>query len=302
MAFTKYVYTPTDGFKNTSSFPNPTTGAVNRAQRQALHDQTRDAVHDLIDEMAAVTDGDSGGDNIGMTPIPALGSASTSQSQMEAMVALFSFPWATTASLTYYVDVASGSDSNNGLTVGTPFKTIGKAISLLPPRIDHTVVINVAVGDYSGEGVLTVSGYTGKGSITINGDTVVSTSYSILRLNKNRNGIPVTLRGFNFTTSTNVSVVANQCITSIVNLCNFVVSNSNQAISSVGSTLTVSNSTISNHSVAIDADTSTVYSNTNSGTGNTIGLRSSSASTIGKNGTQPGATTAEVQQTGGVIR
>jgi hypothetical protein len=46
----------------------------------------------------------------------------------------------------------------------------------------------------------------------------------------------------------------------------------------------------------------TVYSEFNTGTGNTVGLKAEDGSTIGKGGGQPGGSTAEVTSNGGVIR
>lgn len=63
-------------------------------------------------------------------------------------------PSMTTSELTYYVNVATGSDSNDGLTEGTAFKTIQKALNSVPQIINHRVIINIAAGTYN-EAILT---------------------------------------------------------------------------------------------------------------------------------------------------
>lgn len=61
----EFQFTPIDGFKNATSFPNPSTEAEARAQLQSLLDQLRDAYNVLN----SITDGASGADNVRATPI-----------------------------------------------------------------------------------------------------------------------------------------------------------------------------------------------------------------------------------------
>jgi hypothetical protein len=61
----EFQFTPTDGFKNKTSFPNPSTEDQAREQVQSLLDQLRDAYNVLN----SVTDGASGADNVKATPI-----------------------------------------------------------------------------------------------------------------------------------------------------------------------------------------------------------------------------------------
>lgn len=63
-------------------------------------------------------------------------------------------PSMTTSDLIYYVNVATGSDSNDGLTEGTAFKTIQKALNSVPQIINHRVIINIAAGTYN-EAIIT---------------------------------------------------------------------------------------------------------------------------------------------------
>lgn len=61
-----------------------------------------------------------------------------------------------TADRTYYV-ATTGSDSNNGLTVGTPFLTIQKAVDVICGSLDmdsYQVTVQVADGTYTGNATL----------------------------------------------------------------------------------------------------------------------------------------------------
>lgn len=64
----------------------------------------------------------------------------------------------------------------------------------------------------------------------------------------------------------------------------------------------ISASEISNRKQAISSSTATVASDSNTGTGNIIGLYADYAGTLGRAGSQPGGITAENAMYGGVIR
>lgn len=63
---------------------------------------------------------------------------------------LVTTPQQTTADITYYVRT-DGNDGNTGLanTAGGAFRTIQKAISMLPQLCNHQILINVAAGTYA---------------------------------------------------------------------------------------------------------------------------------------------------------
>lgn len=114
---------------------------------------------------------------------------------MDAIDALLAIrPTFTTANITLYVDTATGSDSNNGLTAGTAFKTISKALNVIPQIVNHTVTINVAAGTYNE--TVTPKGFSGSGTINLIGDNVLSTTRSILNLYAVSNSIKITATGF----------------------------------------------------------------------------------------------------------
>jgi len=77
----------------------------------------------------------------------------------------------TVADTTLYVRTG-GSDSNNGLTIGTALATIQAAIDKIPKFIEHNILIDIGEGDFAG---LYLEGYTVVGenvnfsSLTIKG-------------------------------------------------------------------------------------------------------------------------------------
>lgn len=86
----------------------------------------------------------------------------------------------TTQNITYYVNGASGDDSNSGMQA-SPFKTIMKAINVLPKQINHNMNI-IIKGDYNYGEIVSVFNFSGTGNITIIGDETSSTKPIIERL------------------------------------------------------------------------------------------------------------------------
>lgn len=81
---------------------------------------------------------------------------------------LVTTPQQTTADVTYFVRT-DGNDNNTGLanTAGGAFRTIGKALSVIPRVVNHIININIGAGTYNEE--IGVGGLSGAGSISING-------------------------------------------------------------------------------------------------------------------------------------
>lgn len=210
-------------------------------------------------------------------------------------------PTKTTANINYYVDATNGSDTNNGLTSGTAFKTIQHAINNLPQIINHTVTIIVAVGTYS-EDIL-ITGFNGSGKITISGATSTTTTHNINSIYIVQCTICLEIDGFNLLTTTKHSIQIKDAFHVIFSHINITA----VASSFVGfliiatSCCSICVSTISNRSNAILANYSIVESGSNSGSGNTVCLYSTGCSHIIKSGTQPGGTTAETTAEGGAI-
>jgi hypothetical protein len=57
------------------------------------------------------------------------------------------FATRTTAELHLYADGTSGSDANDGLTVGTPKKTLAAVVALIPDHVTHNVLVHL-IGEF----------------------------------------------------------------------------------------------------------------------------------------------------------
>ena len=198
-----------------------------------------------------------------------------------------------------YVDGVNGNDTSGDGTQPLPFKTINRALGCLTPYLANmNVAIWLAGGyDYGG---LDIRGYVG-GGIQVNkygsGEVLISGQAVMERCDD------VRFYNLKFTRTDGAAIIIQQCRQAKVDTCTII--GSAASYTGISATdvndLVVVLSTISNHQTAIDAFNSTVLSSSNSGTGNSIGLRATS-STIMKNGTQPAGTTAESTSQGGVIR
>jgi len=206
-------------------------------------------------------------------------------------------PAKTTADTTYYVNTATGNDSNNGTTSGTAFKTIAKAISMIPQIVNHVVTINVSAGTYSE--VVSISGFSGAGSILINASTVTS----VQQVKVYNCSIRVELDNITATTTTdngfdleyNTWVYLNTCSCTSNDL-------SHAGVYNYGSTVVVANGTFSNRSDGImTRSAGRTYLVSNSGTGNTNGITAKEGGYAGGAGAQPTGTNPQVTSGGGCI-
>jgi hypothetical protein len=83
-----------------------------------------------------------------------------------------------TASVTYYVNVNTGSDTNNGLSPGTAWQHIQYALNFVA-KINlngYTVTINVADGNYSAEAPIILPRINGVGTVMLLGDLTTPTN------------------------------------------------------------------------------------------------------------------------------
>lgn len=205
----------------------------------------------------------------------------------------------TSSSLIYYVNNTTGSDTNTGLSTSVPLKTRVAALAKINQVINDDTTIIMMTGE---AGILTLEGYSGKKKLTIKGQTTTSTNYAI-------NG--VVIRNCNCSISIENMAIFNSGGPNIdilgctdVYIGNVTIPQSNTAagVQAFSSNVTVTSCAISNQTYGIVSTRSTIYSYNNTGTGNTLALVADQAGTIGKGGTQPSGTTAELQQNGGVIR
>lgn len=213
-------------------------------------------------------------------------------------------PKSTTANLTFYVNPSTGNDNNNGSS-GSPFKTIAKAVSMIPQIVNHEVRIYLADGSYS-EGI-TLRGYVGGGEIFILGNIDYPENVVIAgRIFAIRCTIGfIVLYGME-TTNTGSESIRIDRNPGAVFLDKLVATNSTSTYAALyvvySPSVYIQESTLSNHKFGIyTAGAARVFSYNNSGSNNTTGLYASAA-TIMKGGTQPGGTTGESASEGGVIR
>ncbi|WP_339245140.1 hypothetical protein NST58_29400 [Paenibacillus sp. FSL R10-2796] len=117
------------------------------------------------------------------------------QGQLNGKAPLVTTPQQTTADITYYVRT-DGNDNNTGLvnTAGGAFRTITKAVNMIPQIVTHNVNIIIAPGTYAEN--INITGFVGKGVIELKaqGGAVLSDSYIIQSLTVTRclNSVVVT--------------------------------------------------------------------------------------------------------------
>lgn len=216
-----------------------------------------------------------------------------------------------TASKTYYIDAASGSDSNNGTTSGTAWATWTKAKSMIPKFIlsGHAYVIKI-IGDLVGRHVLEGVNVSDSSGLIIEGSTTTvadqeiskfsivachggSSSAIILRYLTTVYDSGVNDEGFLVAGSSGVRIIS----------CNpqATMTRGVSVFHSFAQVLTCNFGTDKVED-CISASTAIVYSSGNSGNGTAYGLSASAGATIGKNSTQPTGTTGnESTSTGGTI-
>ena len=212
-------------------------------------------------------------------------------------------PSKTIVDIAYYVRT-DGSDSNAGTanTAGTAFKTIGKAISMIPQIVNHTVNIYVAAGTYMED--IFITGFTGSGAIILNPDAIiVSDSVVVNSLNCIRNTIGIGVKGFKFLKTDNNAVLIHTCSQVDVPFSKIVGASQYAGIAVYYSRANMLQSEISNRAIAINAnEMSSVFAWSTTGKGNTLGLFAQTGSKIQYIGTAPGATTPIATGYGGTVQ
>lgn len=209
---------------------------------------------------------------------------------------------ATTSNLTYYVNTTTGNDSNDGLTSGTAFKTITKAVSLLPQVISSTVIINVADGTYNEN--IYLNGFLGVGSITVQGNNTTPTNVVVSQIFVDRCMCRISVTGFSPNITTNSSVLINRTHMAEINYVTITASAPTYSgIEAQYSKVFVGNCVVSNRYYGIYANhVAEIFSSMNTGTGNVIGLVASRGGKIARyNTTQPTGTTPSAISYGGAI-
>jgi len=105
-------------------------------------------------------------------PLSAGGTGASSKEQARKNLEVYSkseidsmLPQKTTTLMVIHVS-PSGNDSSGNGTEEKPYRTIQKALSVVPQIIIYTVIIRLAPGTYTG---VTISGFSGEGSLQIQG-------------------------------------------------------------------------------------------------------------------------------------
>ncbi|MEK3717668.1 hypothetical protein [Paenibacillus sp. FSL R7-0333] len=193
---------------------------------------------------------------------------------------LVTTPQQTTAVTTYFVRV-DGNDNNTGLanTAAGAFKTINKAISMIPQVVNHTVTISVAAGTYA-EDVI-ISGTNGAGYVSINGTSASIRSFTAARCNR------IVVSGFTATSTTQSAFYAYDGGKCDFTSCIVIASNPNTGISFFNQRGLVEGCTISNRSVAIHVEKGQVTVTNCSGTGNATAILTSAGAIVNTDGTIP---------------
>ncbi len=229
----------------------------------------------------------------------------------------------TTADATYYVDTAGDDDENDGLSAGTPFKTINKALSLIPPIVNHVIRINISNGTYAE--AIRIEGKVGKGSILLDTGTNViltgttnqatsSSGLAAIVINQCHLVIgmvtnPIIIKpsgdlGSEHFTGVDINGSLLRGYLSVNMNGNDVTTSGNKIVfKASSSTAYISVSVSTNNTFFIHTEFhAKIHTRNNTGSGNGTVLRADRGSTISKEGTLPSGTTAEVINTGGVIR
>ena len=212
--------------------------------------------------------------------------------------------------MTYYVDSVNGSDANDGLTAGTPFVTISKAITKIPTTLNHIYTINVLSGTYNEN--IAIEQIKGKGNVILNGSSIADKTRIL-------NGyvtfkycnVRIDLKGFNILLipgDYGSSIMALRCLSIWISKCvidvtrqyRYTISITDHSKADVRDCV-ISNSTIDGY-VCIAREFSYIYCSNNSGTNNVVAYGAFDMGYIRYTGTTPtytGAKTAVGR--GGVI-
>ncbi len=221
------------------------------------------------------------------------------QGQLNGKAPLATTPQQTTADITYYVRT-DGNDGNNGLanTAGGAFRSIGKAISMIPQKVNHAVVVNIAAGTYAEEVVL--KGFGGGGTLGINASGTVN----VTRLSMQENTIQVTITGITATTTNaNAFELISNVWTWLQNCNVTAIAGSYYGVMVYGGGAVISGGTYSNKTTSIWARSgANVFVVGVSGSGSGYGYLATEGAKIGGSvGTMSATAGISSTQTGGII-
>lgn len=213
------------------------------------------------------------------------------------------YPSMTTGNITYYV-ATTGSNSNDGLSAGSPFLTIAYALSKIPKNVYHTITINVASGTYN-ETILLTS-FNGSGALNIYGGTDLASAvnFKVNDIVVSTTNCNISIRGFELLTTTNIAIQIFRSMKINLSYCTTtVLATSYRGIYIDYSKVFIANCLISNRQYAlyVRENSEVVSSDWSSGSGNSNGIYAIYGGKIAKSGTQPQGTIAESVAGGGII-
>jgi hypothetical protein len=187
-------------------------------------------------------------------------------------------PWQsykTMGNITYYVH-PDGNDSSPG-TQAAAFKTIAKAISMIPQTLNHNVNIILAPGTYDED--IEIRGFTGKGRIdlfSIEDNIATATNYVARSLVIVGCSCFVSARCFSLTTTIKEAVQVSSCPhIYLVGLVSTSSASTFAGIIAHSSTLTLHKCVMSSKYTGFQAETSTMFVDQCSGSGFVAGSISS---------------------------
>jgi hypothetical protein len=262
-----FQYDPVDGHLNETEFPDYPLASEVRPLFQKLFNQIRDAF------------------NLTKNDYETHKADNTAHSELVAR--------------TIYVDLTNGNNTTGTGTVGSPFLTITKALTVIKRILRADITISVAAGTTT-EGV-TIWGFMGYGSLKIIGSSTLADTHNINSVGVDGCKCPVVVQGINPQNINSVGAIAKNSINVLFDRMKIEQTAAQVGFQYDSSNGKVTGCSISNRSNAIRADAlSQVQSADNAGVNNTVGLYTN-GSVIRKYGTQATATTAETVVAGGQI-
>lgn len=216
---------------------------------------------------------------------------------------LVATPQQTTADITYYVRT-DGNDANTGLanTAAGAFKTISKALLMIPQTVNHSVTVNVAAGAYAE--VVSLLGYVGLGRIEIVGDTVVSATRQATGFYMLNNTVAIYVKGFRATNTAGAGFYGSSNLNLGLEACSVIATAAAQPGFDFGGGggATLNGCLASNRNAALNVNGSChiISYSWQVGSGNAYGI-SVYFGKVSKNGTQPAGATPEYVIAGGEI-
>jgi hypothetical protein len=209
------------------------------------------------------------------------------QGQLNGKAPLVTTPQQTNADITYYVRT-DGNDTNNGSanTAAGAFKTINRAIGMIPQVVNHTASINVASGTYAED--VRISGKVGGGHVQFMGTSVTIRSFVAERCNR------IVIDGFSANTTTSMGFNAYDGGNIDIKNCSCGTTANYPGINIAGQNADIRNSLVSGRNFGIIVGSASIVTSLdNTGQANGVGLYVSHGGSIYKYGSQPSGITSE---------